>query len=299
MKRIFVLAILCVCCSAFAAESYSDLLRQADDLAKAQKTDDAERIYLQAADAARNSDETATALYRRADLLKQQKRYDEAIDAFGEILAVKKLPKHNRGTALLGLARTMMLKGKTRDAIRYYKSAGSVNDGTWIDHVANAELAELCEKLGWYEDALAAHKASSQGAKCTDESKASSYAGMVFSLAKLGRFNEAHETLNQLKAFAKDLQQPSVAASCGMAEARLADAEKDWSHALEMYRNVMALPKIHYLQRRAACNRAADIALREIKDAELARTITEEYLKIDKFGVNEELLRELKKGEKK
>ena len=290
MKKTIVLAILCAVCS---------LLKQAGDLAKAKKFDEAGQIYRQAADVAKNSDETATALYRRADLLKQTKRYDEAISAFEEILSVKNLPRHNEGTVWRALAQTKMLQGKTREAISCYKSAGSVNAGTWIDNVANAELAKLCEKLGWYEDALAAHKTCSQAVKCSPEGKAAAYAGMVLALAKLGRLKEAHETLDQLKAFAKDLPNPSVAVNCGMAEAQLADAEKDWERAVEIYRKVMALPKIHYLQRRAAGNRAAEIALREIKNVELARTIAEELRQSDKFGVNEELMREIKKGEKK
>ena len=84
-----------------------------------------------------------------------------------------------------------------------------------------------------------------------------------------------------------------------MAEARLADAEKDWNHAIEVYRHVMTLPKIHYLQRRAAGNRAAAIALRELKNVELAKTIVAELAKSDKYGVNEELKLEIRKGAKK
>ncbi|MBQ6473050.1 MAG: tetratricopeptide repeat protein [Victivallales bacterium] len=299
MKKIFAIAILCAICSAFAAESYSALLKQAGELAKAQKYDEAGQIYRNAAAVAKNSDEAATALYRRADMLKQQKRYDEAVAAFEEILAVKNLPRHNQGTAWRALAQLMMLQGKTRDAVRCYKSAGSVNAGTWIDNVANSELAKVCEKLGWYEDALAAHKACLQAAKCSDDGKAAAYAGMVLALAKLNRLQEAHETLDKLKSFAKDLGSPSAVINCGMAEAQLADAEKDWSHAIECYRRVMTLPKVHYLQCRAAGNRAAQIALHEIRNVELARSIAEELRSLDKYGVKEELMREIKKGEKK
>ena len=299
MKKTVILSILCACCSAFAAESYTALLKQAGDLAKAKKYDEAEQAYRNAAAAAKNSDETSTALYRRADLFRQQKRYDEAAAAFEEILKVKNLTKHNQGTAWRALAQTRMLQGKTRDAVRCYKAAGSVKAGTWIDNVANAELAAICEKLGWYEDAFAAHQASSQAAKCPPEGKAAAYAGMVFALAKLGKFKEAHKAMDQLKGFAKDLKSLSVAISCGMAEARLADAEKDWNHAIEGYRHVMTLPKIHYLQRRAAGNRAAAIALRELKNVELAKTIVAELAKSDKYGVSEELKLEIKKGAKK
>ncbi len=299
MKKIFVSAILIAACSVFAAESYSALLKQAGDLAKAKKYDEAGQAYQKAAAAAKNSDEASTALYRRADLFKQLKRYDEALAAFEEITSIKNITRHNKGTALRAMGQTSMLQGKTRDAVRYYKAAGSVKAGTWIDNVANAELAKICEKLGWYEDAFAAHKACSEAVKCTADGKAAAYAGMVLALAKLGKFKEAHEELDKLKEFAKDLKQPSAAISCGMAEAQLADAEKDWDHAIEVYREVMTLPKIHYLQRRAAGNRAAAIALREVKKTDLAKAIVDELRKSDKYGVNEELLREIRKGVKK
>ena len=145
MKKIFVSAILIAACSVFAAESYSALLKQAGDLAKAKKYDEAGQAYQKAAAAAKNSDEASTALYRRADLFKQLKRYDEALAAFEEI---KNITRHNKGTALRAMGQTAMLQGKTRDAVRYYKAAGSVKAGTWIDNVANAELAKICEKLG-------------------------------------------------------------------------------------------------------------------------------------------------------
>jgi len=296
LKNFFFFAFLCVVCSVFAAESYSDLLKKAGELVKAKKYDEAQQIYRDATQVAKNSDETSTALYRLGDMLKQQKRYDEAVAVFEEILTVKNISRHNRGTALRALAQTMMLQGKTRDAVNYYKSAGGVNAGTWIDSVANSELAKICEKLGWYEDALAAHKASSEAVKCSPEGKAAAYAGMVLALAKLNRLKEAHQTMEQLKEFAKDLDKPSVAVNVGMAEAQLADAEKQWDKAIECYRKVMNLPKIHYLQCRAAGNRAAEIALREIKNVALARTIVEELRKLDKYGVKEELLREIKKG---
>lgn len=299
MKKIFVSAILIAACAVFAAESYSDLLKQAGDLVKAKKYDEAGQVYRQAAAAAKNSDQASTALYRRADLFRQLKRYDEALAAFEEITTIKNITRHNKGTALRAMGQTAMLQGKTRDAVQYYKSAGSVNAGTWIDNVANAELAKICEKLGWYEDALAAHKACSEAVKCTADGKAAAYAGMVLALAKLGKFKEAHEELDKLKGFAKDLKQPSAAISCGMAEAQLADAEKEWDHAIEVYRKVMTLPKIHYLQRRAAGNRAAAIALRELKNIKLAKTIVAELAKGDKYGVNEELRLEIRKGSKK
>ena len=299
MKKIFVYAILCAACAVFAAESSSALLKQAGNLVKSKKYDEAEQVYRKAVAAAKNSDEAATALYRRAEMFKQLKRYDEALAGFEAILSVKNLTRHNRGTALRALAQVRMLQGKTRDAIRYYKAAGAVNAGTWIDNTANAELAAICEKLGWYEDALAAHKACSQAVKCTPEAKVSAYAGMVLALAKLSRFEEAHAVMEQLNGLAGTLKNNNAAVIRGMAEARLADAEKEWNKAIEAYRAVMALPKIHYSQRRAAANRAAAIALHELKQIGLAKSIVEELRKTDKYGADEELLLAIKKGVKK
>ena len=44
---------------------------------------------------------------------------------------------------------------------------------------------------------------------------------------------------------------------------------------------------------------AAAIALRELKNVELAKTIVAELSKSDKYGVNEELKLEIRKGAKK
>lgn len=301
-NRHVIIGFVCAAMACFA-ESYSSLMQMAAEAAKAKDYVKVEKLYSEAAQAAAKPDDAAAAWNKLGTLQRDRKDYERALLAFEAMSGVKGISRHSQGVAWRAMAQTKMQMGKTRDAIHFYRLAGNVNAGTWIDTVSNEELADIYEKLGFYPEMLEAYQAVLKASKLSTETRIFASAGCVHAYAKLGEFAKADETMANIQELLKSTKEPQSALNAGFAAAWLADARGDYETAVREYRRLMSLQNVDYAKqykkRRQAANSAAIIAMRNMNNIALAKEILDELMSTDKYGADEALLIEIKQGLKK
>jgi len=146
-----------------AAEPYETLYQQARDAEINGRTDQALSLYEQAISKSRavSPDKTASILYLKASLLKEQQRFAEAKQSFEESLQLREQQfGENHGAvavSLNGLASVYMAVADYKEAEPLYKRALAITEKQPDNQrqlaIAQNNLAELYRTMGHFTDA--------------------------------------------------------------------------------------------------------------------------------------------------